>query len=106
MSFADLQSRVNASVFAKLANATACDPDRRADSAFGMGDVPGIFENGYSASGLGISGFEASQPSFRCLHAAIPDIKHGDPVLIGTTIYKVSEIEPDGTGCVLLVLKK
>lgn len=106
MNFAAIEARINAAAFSRLTNTTASDPNRRADSAFGMGEVDGMFDNGYSASGLGLAGFEATQPSFRCLAALIPDIKHDDQVLIGEVIYKVSEIEPDGTGSVKLVLKK
>lgn len=104
MRFADLQSRINAASFEKFSNASACDPGRRAASAFGAGDIFGIFKNGYSQVG-GMNGFEDTQPSFRCLTAQVPGIKHGDAVLIGGVNYTVrGPVETDGTGVTTLHL--
>lgn len=95
--FASLRSRINFAVLSKLADESA---------TVGGVSVSGIFNNGYNASGLGMAGFEATQPSLTCLVADVPSVAHGNSVVVAAGTFKVAEIEPDGSGFVKLVLKK
>ncbi len=92
--FAALEARVNAGVFARLANATA---------DFGGGNVvDGIFEDEYIAA-LGI---ESSGPRFSCLVSALPaGYRSASPVIRGAA-YVVGEANPDGAGMTTLILEK
>jgi hypothetical protein len=45
--------------------------------------------------------------TFRCASADVPDIRHDDAVVIGTTTYHVVGREPQDTGStILLVLEE
>lgn len=95
--FAALRSRVNLAVIGRLSDEAA---------TVGGVSVSGIFHNGYNASGLGMAGFEATQPSLTCAVADVPSVAHGNSVVVAAGTFKVAEIEPDGSGFVKLVLKK
>jgi hypothetical protein len=92
--FAALEARVNAAVFAKLANATA---------DFGGGVVvAGVFDSAY-ADAFGLVG--GAVPVFQCAAAAVSAVAVGAAVTINAVSYTVAEIEPDGAGMTRLRLK-
>lgn len=92
--FAALEARVNAAVFAHLANATA---------DFGGGVVvDGVFQSGY-VSTLGV---ESTGPRFECRAAALPVGYRSAPFVINGTSYLVTEAHPDETGVTVLLLGK
>lgn len=92
--FAALEARVNAAVFAKLANATA---------DFGSGVlVDGIFREQYAES-FGI--LPNDSPTFEAGSASLAGILVGAALSINGTAYAVASKQPDGTGKTLLALK-
>lgn len=64
--------------------------------------VNGVFDREYSA----VLGLEANTPTFTCDESDVSDIAHGDTITIDGTDYTVREIQPDGTGVVVLVLEE
>lgn len=93
--FAALEARVNAAVFARLANA---------DATLNGVAVVGIFDNGYDeqAIAMGISG---TAPLYTLASSAVPSGVIGMSLVIGATTYKVVESMPDGTGITRLQLR-
>lgn len=97
--FAALETRVNAAVVARLANAVA---------DFGAGvTVEGLFDQPYAEAFDLITG---SKPSFRALAAALPAITIGVTTVEISTVavvgtYTISESQPDGAGMVTLILE-
>lgn len=92
--FAALEARVNAAVFARLANATA---------DFGGGVmVDGVFDNPY-AEAFGLVG--GSWPTFAADSSALPALTEGLPLTIGAVAYKVAEAHPDGAGGTVIQLE-
>jgi hypothetical protein len=64
--------------------------------------VNGIFDARYFEA-LGIDG---TQPAFTCVASDVPDAARGDALVIDSVDYKVSGVEPDGTGLTVLRLEK
>ena len=64
--------------------------------------VNGIFDNATLAE-FGILG---SGPKFLCKASDVPGIAFGQAVTINSTAYAVTEVRPDGTGLVELILDK
>jgi len=54
----------------------------------------------------GVVGVESNIPNALCKDVDITGVKHGDTLQIGTTIYRVTEIQPDGTGITKLILER
>lgn len=71
----------------------------------GAASVLGIFDNGFFAIGSGPA-LEGSMPSFLCKVSDVPSAAHGDTLLISSQSYVVSSVHPDGTGIVILGLRK
>lgn len=98
MSFAAIETRLNATALAHLANCTAT---LDGGAAFG-----GIFEAEYIEP-LGMSG---AQPSLECLSADVSTAAHGSAVVVTyhevATSYTVAAIKPDGTGMTRLLLQE
>ncbi len=91
--FAALESRVNASVFAHLANATA---------DFAGTAVEGIFDAEY----LPAIGVESTSPAFTCSIADLPSGYRTATVTIRSIDYVITGDQPDGTGITVLLLDK
>lgn len=92
--FAALEARVNAAVFAKLANTTA---------DFGGGVlVNGIFREPYAES-FGM--MPSDKPSFESGSASLAGILVDAALTINGTAYTVVSRQPDGTGKTMLALK-
>lgn len=50
---------------------------------------------------------EGSDPTFDCMSADVPDVAHGDKLVLHSTTYKVVRTEPDSvSGLVKLSLEK
>lgn len=50
---------------------------------------------------------EGASPRLTCASADLPaDLAHGDSAVVGSTTYKVRNIQPDGTGITVLVLEE
>lgn len=91
--FAALEARVNAAVFARLANVVV---------VIGGVQQAAIFDNGY-VEPFGVAGRAAR------LHvpsSAAANVQQGAAVVIGSTQYVVASIEPDGTGVTTLGLER
>jgi len=93
--FAEIASRINQAVQSHLADATA---------DFGNGlEVDVLFNAGYVES----QGFVAgSQPTILVTEILIPGVKRDSYVNVHGVEYTVGEVQPDGTGMVLLMLEK
>lgn len=94
MSFAALQSRVNAAVSAKLATDEA--------TLDGVA-ITGKFDNA-SLAGLN-NMLLGSNPTFTCASSAAPLSSRGKTLAVNGSNYTVREIKPDGTGMSLLELE-
>lgn len=93
--FAEIESRINQAAQAHLSNATG---------DFGNGLVVDvIFSAGYAES----QGFVAgNQPTIQVMASLIPGVKKDSFVHVKGVDYTVGEVQPDGTGMVLLLLEK
>lgn len=49
---------------------------------------------------------QASSPVFTCATADVASAGHGQTITIGATVYKITGVEPDGTGMTVLRLEK
>jgi|GEM_PF-6720665 len=63
----------------------------------------GLFDNGY-AQALGF--VAGTEPTLVVKAADVPDVEQGDEVVVVYGDFSVTNIEPDGTGLVLLRLQK
>lgn len=61
-----------------------------------------IFDNGFSDP-LGIS---ASQPIATAIAAHMPNVARGQTLQINGVNYAIDDVQPDGTGLLVLPLKK
>jgi len=79
------------------------DPNEMADNAV-IGDftVVGIFDSQY----VEVQGMEGMRPIFTCEKSKLPEIKHGDAVIIGSATHHIAGMQPDGTGLISLILEK
>lgn len=64
--------------------------------------LPGIFHRAY----VEVEGVESREPIFTAEAAAFSDVAQGQTLTIGTTVYSVVAVEPDGTGLVRLRLRE
>jgi len=94
--FAALEARVNASVFSRMANASAL---------LGGVSVDGIFDGGYQLATVGAAGMAGSLPSFTVPTGAVPVNPVGLPLTINAIAYTIAAHEPDGTGASALYLE-
>lgn len=116
MSFAALESRVNAAVIKRLSNRVAsCTP-----SGGGVPrDVPGLFDAEYAEQLDGMVG--GSTPAFTCNSGYAVDLTAGATVVVPSVVevlpdgsevvwasvtYEVAEPMPDGAGFTVLRLRK
>lgn len=96
MTFATLESRVNASVLKHLANATALF-DGATDP------VPGDFRRPYQESHGG-EGMVGAAYTLKLFAADVPDEPEGRRLVIRGDAYIVALAQPDGTGFTTLQL--
>lgn len=72
----------------------------------GTSEIAVIFDNAFAQIDLGGSGVESTRPACLARAADVPNVAHGHTLKRGATTYHVVEVQPDGTGMVLLVLEK
>lgn len=98
MSFAAIESRINAACLAHLANCTA--------TLYGGAEFVGIFDAAYTEP-LGMSG---ASPALECDSGVVSAAVHGSAVIVTyrsiLTSYTVGSIHPDGTGMTRLLLQE
>lgn len=69
--------------------------------------IPVIFDNEYSVvQGVGDAGMGIPAPQSLCKASDAPNVAVGDRLAVAGTNYYVQEVQPDGTGLVLLILSK
>ncbi len=95
--FAAIESRVNAAVFARLANAEV--------SIDGGPLVAGIFDAEYAVGSVGDLGMASSSPAVLVPDAAVPSAPVGKPVTVRDVAYVIGAAEPDGVGATRLLLE-
>lgn len=95
-SFAALEARLNAAVFARLSNTDAV-----VDSIA----VVGIFDTPHTLGDVGMIGMTSTQPVLTVRTADLPVEPVGKTVVVGAVSYLVAAHEPDGTGISRLVLE-
>lgn len=64
--------------------------------------VPGIFDAAYTDP---LGSFEGSVPMFVCEAALMQGAAQGQTLIIGTSVYTIAEVMPDGTGVLQLRLR-
>ena len=70
--------------------------------------LTGIFDNPYFSanSGIGEVTFADSNPTFTGRTVDFTDIRYGDRLEIGSVVWVIREIIPDGTGLTELTLER
>lgn len=72
----------------------------------GTTTVNGIFGNDfYAAESLGV-GVDGSQPQFACAESDVSGVARGQALSVSGTSYTIIDIQPDGTGWVVLILQE
>jgi hypothetical protein len=95
--FAALQTRINAAVFRRLANALATINGAQTDV---------IFDNGYALGNVGAIGMASTEPTITLPTASVPASPKGKPVVVGGVSYIIATHEPDGAGVSVLGLER
>lgn len=95
-SFAALETRVNAAVLARLANARVL---------LGGVDVDVIFENPSATAGGGL-GMASTAPTVKLLTASVPANPVGQTFDVAGVTWEIADHDPDGTGWSVLVLER
>lgn len=96
MSFAALETRLNASVHKHMANARV---------SLGGGDVDVIFKNP-SASSTGGVGMATTEPSIELPTASVPADPIGMTFLHAGHTWEIVDQNPDGAGWSVLILEQ
>lgn len=91
--FADIETALNATATAALANATMI---------WGAYVVDGVF----SSDAVHQYGVAARATVFRCLASALPAIAQAAAVSVDAVSYTVRAVETDATGLVTLILER
>lgn len=71
----------------------------------GETDIDVILDRAYFEDRPGFAGVASSQPMALAIEADVPEAAAGDTLEIGTTTYTVTEVQADGTGLVMLMLR-
>ena len=69
----------------------------------GSATVNGVFDNEF-ALGLGL--MDSSKPVFVCSAADMPTAAQGQTLVINSTTYTINDVQPDGTGLLVLQLSE
>ena len=67
-----------------------------------------IFDNEYQAAQFAQADaeFESSGPRATCRESEVAEVAHGDTLTLRGTTYTVTEVHPDGTGLMVLILSR
>ena len=95
--FAALQTRLNAAVLARLANAYA---------TLGGASVAGIYDSPYARQTAGEYGMASTQPTLTVSSADAGSTPAGLAVVVNSLAYTVTHAEPDGSGLTRLYLER
>lgn len=100
--FATMEQRVNAAVIGALTNALI---------TIGTGEAQlGIFDNDYVLADIGNTGMAATAPAAVVETASLPPVVIGQLLQVNylgaTTIWRIAEHHPDGTGLSTLLLER
>lgn len=73
--------------------------------------VNGIFDNAYVLVDMGEAAIATTAPAFTCQTADLETLtagnaRAGDELMVDTVVYRVSDLQPDGTGVTVLILEK
>lgn len=69
--------------------------------------VRGIYDQEYLELDSGGSvAFAINQPRFQCASASVASAAEGDTLVVSGVTYKITVVQPDGTGVTTLVLEK
>jgi len=73
--------------------------------------INGIFDNAYLLVETGESAMATTSPAFTCrtsdLEAvAAGNVRSGDELTVSSVVYRVTDIQADGTGITMLILEK
>ena len=69
-------------------------------------DLAGIFDEPYSGLNVQTGEVASAAPQVMCRTAALPAVKPGDTVSAGGRQWRVTAVQPDGTGMTTLILEK
>lgn len=94
--FSALEAKANAAIFKHLANAEAVLAGK---------SVPGIFQDAYELSNVGIAGMAGTAPTFMLATGDVPANPVGESLVVGGSTYLVAAHQPDGTGMSRLLLE-
>lgn len=100
-SFAARETRLNSAVVRHLANA---DAEWLSLAGGTKKTVPVIFDNSYGDAFSGLVG--GQQPTAQGAAADFAGVANDDSLVIGGAEYIVTNVEPDGTGMVVLRLRE
>lgn len=67
--------------------------------------IRGLFNSPYAKIDVNTP-VEGGRYSFRCLSSAVTGIQQNDTLTIGSTVYDITGVQPDGVGTVLLILSE
>jgi hypothetical protein len=65
-----------------------------------------IFDDSFKALDVATMEFATSQPQVFAKSSDVTGIKQADTVLVNGVIYTVTDIQPDGTGLTLIILRR
>lgn len=68
--------------------------------------IKGVFINKFEAVDFGLTDVESSSPFFMACDADVTGVAHADTLAIVGITYKVTGVQPDGTGVTLLKLSQ
>lgn len=67
--------------------------------------IYGIFDQQYFDDS-GEVGIESNSPAFHCAEADVSGVAQGDALTINTTDFEIVNVQPDGTGLIVLILEE
>lgn len=69
--------------------------------------IVGVFENAYLATqGIGEAGVGTSTSAITVLTSDVVDVRRGDTITVGTTMYYIVDPQPNGDGLTVLILSR
>jgi hypothetical protein len=71
----------------------------------GTDSIDVILDKAYFEDRPGAAGIASTQPMALAIEADVPDAAASDTLEINGTTYTVTEVHPDGTGLVMLMLR-
>src|SRR5574340_1238381 len=66
--------------------------------------ITAIFDDASKLADLDMGGVRGTEPQLLCSDADIPNISKRDTFTVRSVLYKVKDIQPDGTGMTVVIL--